>query len=145
MVRISVVGFQLSTLSPLLYILCVEVLACQIRRSRDITGFLLPGMNGKQFKVLQYADDTTSFVKDYYSLVSLFDLISIYEKGSGAKRNRSKTKAMWLEEWRTRTEEPLGLTWVCKMKVLGVFFSTVPLNHDNWQPRVNKLEKLLNM
>lgn len=125
--------------------MCVEVLACQIRRSRDITGFLLSCTNRKQFKVRQYADDNTSFVKDYYSLVSLFDFISIYEKGSGAKLNRSKTKAMWLGEWRTRTEKPLELTWVRKMKILGVFFSTVLVHHDNWEPRINKLEKSLNM
>ena len=136
---------QGDSLSPLLYILCVEVLACQIRRSGDIVGFLLPGSNGKHFKVRQYADDTTSFVKNLFSLVSLFDLISIYEKGSGAKLNRSKTEAMWLGAWQTRTDQPLGLTWVRKMKILGVFFGTTPVDQDNWQPRINKLEKSLNM
>lgn len=82
-------------LSPLLYILCVEVLACQIRNSPKIQGFLLPCANGKQFRVRQYADDTTCFVKDLFSLKHLFELISTYERGSGAKLNRSKTEAMW--------------------------------------------------
>lgn len=103
---------QGDSLSPLLYILCVEVLACSIRNCKTMRGFLLPCASGKQFKVRQYADDTTSFVKDYNSLVSLFTLISIYEKGSGAKLNRSKSEAMWLGAWRSRTDEPLGLTWV---------------------------------
>lgn len=132
---------QGDSLSPLLYVLCVEVLACQIRNSKRIRGFLLPGANGKQFKVRQYADDTTSFVKDFNSLVSLFDVISIYEKGSGARLNRSKTEAMWLGAWRTHSDEPLGLTWVCKMKILGVFFGVVSVENDNWQPKINKLEK----
>ena len=136
---------QGDSLSPLLYILCVEVLACQIRNSPCIRGFLLPGASGKQFKVRQYADDTTSFVKDFSSLVHLFDLISIYEKGSGAKLNKSKTEAMWLGAWRHRTDEPLGLTWVRKMKIVGVFFGTVPVEEDNWQPKINKLEKSLNL
>ena len=118
---------QGDSLSPLLYVLCVEVLACLIRNSKSVRGFLLPGAKGKHFKVRQYADDTTSFVKDYNSLASLFSLISIYEKGSGAKLNRSKTEAMWLGAWRDRTDEPLGLTWVRKMKILGVFFGTVPV------------------
>ena len=62
-------------------------------------------------------------MKDYRSLVNLFEQISVYEKGSGAKLNRSKTEAMWLGAWRNRTDEPLGLTWVRKMKILGVFLS----------------------
>lgn len=136
---------QGDSLSPLLYVVCVEVLACLIRNCQNIRGFLLPGAGGKQFKVRQYADDTTSFVKDYNSLKALFDLITLYEKGSGARLNRSKSEAMWLGAWRLRADEPLGLTWVRKMKVLGVFFGTVPVEADNWQSKISKLEQLLNL
>lgn len=136
---------QGDSLSPLLYILCVEALACQIRLCSGIRGFLLPGAKGRQFKVRQYADDTTSLVKDYNSLVRLFDIISIYEKGSGAKLNKSKTEAMWLGAWRDRPDAPLGLTWVRKMKILGVIFGTVPVEQDNWQPKINKLEKSIGL
>ena len=132
-------------LSPLLYVMCVEVLACQIRNSPNIQGFLLPGANGKQFRVRQYADDTTCFVKDLFSLAQLFELISTYEKGSGAKLNRSKTEAMWVGAWRDCADEPFGLTWVRKMKIVGVFFGTVPVVTDNWQPKLEKLEKSLNL
>ena len=92
-----------------------------------------------------YADDTMAILKDYPSLVWLFDLISIYERGSGAKLNRSKTEAMWLGAWKFRTNEPLGLTWVRKMKILGVVFGTESTELDNWQPKLNKLEKSLNL
>ena len=111
---------QGDALSPLLYVLCVEVLACKIRASENIRGFLLPGARGLQFKVAQYADDTTAIVKDYRSLVCLFEAISLYERGTGAKLNRSKTKAMWLGAWKNCRDEPLGLTWVRKVKILGV-------------------------
>ena len=40
-------------LSPMLYILCVEVLTCKIRPCSDIEGFLLPGAEHNQFKVGQ--------------------------------------------------------------------------------------------
>ena len=59
-------------LSPLLYVICVEVLACQVRNSPYIRGFLLPGAKGLQFKVRQYADDTTSFLKDFNRLNTYF-------------------------------------------------------------------------
>ena len=52
---------------------------------------------------------------------------------------------MWLEDWRSRSDEPLGLTWVKKMKVLGVFFGTVPVELDNRMPKINNLEKALNL
>lgn len=130
-------------LSPLLYVLCVEVLASQIRASPFITGFLLPG-SGTYFWVRQYADDT-KFVKNLLSLVQLFNVVTLYERGSGAKLNHSKTEAMWLGTWRSRLDEPLGLTWVKKMKVLGVWFGVVPVEQDNWASKVSKLKKAVNL
>jgi len=64
-------------LSPLLYILCAEVFATNIRAENKIQGFLLPGAQGQQFKIRQYADDSSCFVKDLFSLSVLFP----YSKG----------------------------------------------------------------
>ena len=77
----------------------------------------------------------------------IFDLdcVSVYENGSGAKLNRTKTEAMWLGAWRSRSDEPLGLTWVKKMRILGVIFGTISTEHLNWQPKLEKLEKSLNL
>ena len=132
---------QGDALSPMLYVLCVEVLACKIRATNDIEGFLLPGAGGLQFKVCQYADDTTAFVKNEKSLFALFEAISQFERGSGAKLNRSKTEALWLGAWKDRPDQPLGLSWVRKIKILGVFFGTLNVERDNWEPRVSKLDK----
>ena len=54
-------------------------------------------------------------------------------------------EAMWLGAWKSRDDEPLGLTWVRKIKVLGVCFGTVPVDELNWQPKITKLEKLINL
>lgn len=132
---------QGDALSPMLYVLCVEALACKIRDSPEIEGFLLPGARGLQFKVSQYADDTTAFVKDEKSLIALFETISIFEKGSGAKLNKAKTEALWLGAWTNRSDEPLGLSWVKKTKILGIFFGSVNVERDVWEPRLSKLDK----
>lgn len=52
---------------------------------------------------------------------------------------------MWLGAWKDCSDKPLGLTWVRKMKILGVTFGTVRVAQDNWQPKINKWEKSLNL
>lgn len=101
---------------------------------------------GTHFNIGQYADDSTFFVKDVSSLQKLFQLLRKYELGTGAKLNVNKTEAMWLGAWRTCTDTPLGLTWVNKMKILGVYFSNglSTVEQENWQPKLSKLEKNLN-
>ena len=79
------------------------------------------------------------------SLASLFELIDLFEKGAGAKLNRSKTEAMWLGTWKFCNDKPHGLTWVRMMKILGIVFGVVDTEQHNWQPKLNKLEKSLNL
>ena len=87
---------QGDSLSPMLYVLCVEVLACKIRNTPEIEGFLLLGAKGKHFKVSQYTDDTTGYLKNFVSLQHLFELIYLCEGRTGAKLNVSKSEAMRL-------------------------------------------------
>ena len=134
-------------LSPLLYVLVSEVLSTQIRKCKEIEGFRLPGAGGLQFKVSQYADDATNFVKNERSLCHLLRVVNRYEKGSGAKLNTSKSEAMWLGRWRANGASPFGLTWVSKVKILGVYFSNglLSVDSDNWTSRLDKLQSVLNL
>ena len=107
-------------MSPLLYVLCVEVLASLIRSSPGIEEFLLLEARGLQARVRLYADDTKAILRNLRFLTNLFDWVSVYENGFSAELNRGKTEAMWLRAWRSRSDEPLGLTWFKKIKILGV-------------------------
>ena len=86
----------------------------------------------------------TSLVKSVCSLEALFHVIRIYERASGAELNVSKTEAMWLGAWRSRTDQPFGLTWVPKIKILGVVFGQAA-ESDTWQPKLKKLGNHLNL
>ena len=134
-------------LSPLLYVLTSEVLANQIRKNPAIEGFLLPGTGGLQFKISQYADDATNFVKNERSLCHLLETVNKYERGSGAKLNTSKSEAIWLGRWRANGASPFGLQWVNKLKILGVHFSNglVNVDEDNWRCKLDKLKRTLGL
>ena len=47
-------------LSPYLFIICAEILACMIRQNTEIEGIYI---NGYKYLINQYADDTNIFIK----------------------------------------------------------------------------------
>ena len=132
-------------LSPLLYVLVAEVLACNIRSSGLISGLSLPGSSSSLPVVSAYADDTTLVVSSVPGILAVFDVYSLYERGSGAKLNFGKCEGLWLGGWNGRTDSPVNITWSSvKVKVLGVFLGPGNLEEDNWRPRITAVENALN-
>ena len=80
-------------LSPHLYIFVTETLANLTRQNPGIDGLFLPGSND-QVKISQYADDRILLLHGEFSVCKAFEMIAIYEKGSGSKLNMHKTKGM---------------------------------------------------
>ena len=109
-------------LSPLLYILVAEVLACSIRANPHITGLFLPGFSSPLPCISQYADDTSLIVVSNCAIDEVFNVYSLYERGSGATLNLAKCEGLWLGSWNGRTDAPVAISWTSvKIKVLGVF------------------------
>ena len=75
-------------LSGILFVLCAEILANAIRNDKSIQGI---NIHNKEFKLSQYADDTTAFVSDLKSATNLFQLLSNFQECSGLEINKSKT------------------------------------------------------
>ena len=96
---------------------------------------------------MQYADNATNFVKNERSLCHLLETVNRYERGSGAKLNTAKSKAMWLGRWRANGASPFGFKWVNKLKILGVYFSNglVNVDEDNWRCKLDKLKRTLGL
>ena len=80
-------------LSPLLYIPVAETLPNLICQNPSIHSLFLPGSDN-QVKISQYADDATLSLLREYSICKAFEMIEIYEKGSGLKLNMNKSKGM---------------------------------------------------
>ena len=126
-------------LSPLLYVLCMEVFAVNLRRDPHIEGFLVPSASGRRFQISQYADDCTCLGKTLFSLDKLFNFIYRHELATGAKLGLA------LGAWKSCSLTPHGLKWVNKMKISGVCFGNMCVDPENWLPRLSKLENNLNL
>ena len=129
-------------LSPLLYILVAETIACAIRQDPNIDGLLLP--NGSRAKLFQYADDTSIFVMSDRSLLALFSLFERYECASGAKLNVNKSHGLLLGSWKDRRDMPVALSWSSEfINVLGcrIGNDVVP----DWDSLIAKFESQLSL
>ena len=93
-------------LSPLLYVLVSEVLAVNIRANPRVIGLSLPNSPDLLSPISQYADDTSLVVCSDDSIRACFETYALFEKGSGAKLNQSKSKGLWLGSWSGR-QDPL--------------------------------------
>ena len=115
-----------------------------LKKETDIKGIKV---DQKEIEILQYADDTTVFVKDCDSVLRLLELLEEFRELSGLEINMGKTEAMWLGTWKNRTETPFGLKWLQEpVLALGVRFSydLERANVLNFKEKTTELEKTLN-
>ena len=80
-------------LSPSLFIIVLKLLALSIRNNDQIKGI---AVDGSEIKLVIFADDMTSFVRDKLSHSTLFDTIDLFSTYSGLKVNRDKTEILLL-------------------------------------------------
>ena len=117
----------------------IELLSRSIKNDPTIRGIRV---NKHELKISQYADDTTVFVRDLDSVTSLLRVLNDFKEYSGLEINTAKTEAMWLGEWKDRTDEPFGFKWPKEpINALGIFFSY----NQECANRLNFGEKILNL
>ena len=80
-------------------------------------------MGGSEIKLVTFADDMTSFVRDKFSHRTLFDTIDLFSTYSGLKVNHDKTEILLLGNMEVNSSE-LGVNEIGKaIKILGVHFT----------------------
>ena len=134
-------------ISPYLFILCAEILACRIREDREIKGIEI---DDTVFKVSQFADDTAFLLNDdQRSFENLFRQLDSYADISGLKLNHGKTSNIWLGSKRNSLIKwlpHLNMTWnPPKFKILGIWFTNNLENMDslNYDEKFYEVQKLL--
>ena len=134
-------------LSPLLFVLAVELLGLKIRQDQLCRG-LIKLQDGQEAKISQFADDTTLIVEDTASLKAAMNAINFFGSISGLQLNEKKTKALWIGASRNNTAEPLKFQCPKEpIKFLGTFLShsEAQNNNNNFFIKIRKMETKLNI
>ena len=123
-------------LSPLLYVVFVEVLAIAIRNNSLIQGIKIPGLR-QESKITLYADDATLTLVNDFSVIKSFDVIDRFTKASGGKLNMTKTEGLYAGMQAGRTTGPVPIKW--KLDSLDVLGMKIGNNMtQNWDKCVDK-------
>ena len=139
--------WQGDPLSPYLFILCAEFLSSVIRQIKKIKGIYI---NDTEFKVSQFADDTSIFLNGSYDSLSntLYEL-EIFTKISGLKINFDKTQVIWIGPKKYSTEAiktKWKLSWGNNsFKILGINFNVKldRMEKENYNAKIQRLENII--
>ena len=130
-------------LSPYIFILAVEILACAIKQNNTISGITI---GDKMFKLTQYADDLTLTVRDLESVNNALALLDKFGNCSGLKINTTKTEGMLLGSLREmiHIKHNVKFSNTC-IKLLGIFISnnSQEIIMENFQSKIDSLIRQL--
>ena len=131
-------------LSGVLFVIAVEILTNSIRNDKLITG---TNFKGREYKLSQYADDTSCLVRDEKSVEKLFEKLEAFRECCGLELNRLKTEALWLGKTRPQSTNLSNINWPKKCVCLGVSFlyDSEASTKDNFEKKFVALEKCLNV
>lgn len=112
-------------ISSYLFLLAAEILSLMIIQNEDIKGLKI---NGIEFKLTQFADDTTLILDGSQpSLQAALNILEIYGNYSGLNMNKEKTKVIWIGKKRLSKDKlkvSVKLDWGNEeFTLLGLDFS----------------------
>ena len=104
-------------ISALLFILCVETLAINIRKNMNIKGIKV---GSTEIKISQYADDTCLYLKDTPSIEKTLKVFECFYRYAGLRLNQAKTEILKLGN-HNLSGKVCGLNLINKpIRVLGI-------------------------
>lgn len=130
-------------ISPYLFVLAVERLACSIRANKHIRGIDLLSSNTK---IQQFADDSTLFVADEASLLTALESVDEFRQYSGLELNLVKTKGLNVGDILLESQISASIDWKESIEILGITLSkepTVEKDFDlNFAPCLKKMHNV---
>ena len=131
------------SLSPYLFILCVEILRNAIRNCDQIKGICVLD---SECKISRYADDTTLILDgSEKSMQKSFSLLDSFASISGLRINYEKTEALWIGAMRfQKIAAYQNISWPShKVKALRYWLCTIKeesitLNYEEKKETISK-------
>ena len=134
-------------MSPLIYILQAEPLACAIRNNNNIIGFPLPNPDNGENSVVKlsaYVDDSQFFNSTENSIKESFKIFDKFEKASGAKIHKTKTTAIYIGPWKTKEPEFKEISWTdTYVKTLGINHGYHIPEQEVWMEKIKKMKNCI--
>ena len=134
-------------ISPLIFILRLEILFITLRSDENIKGFKI---ENSEFKLTAYADDASYFVRDKKSAEALLGKIGDFSKLSGLEVNLTKSECLIMSfevNLNQYSESFLGIPIVDNVKILGHFYgkSELVCNYQKFNSKLEKIKKVFNI
>ena len=132
------------SVSALLFVISVEILATKIRQCSSLNGLNF-GIDEKPVKIAQYADDAVLFLNNKEELCSALNVIEEFGQLAGTKLNIGKCEGLWLgkDKHLQKNCKLFGMKWPKAMRCLGIF-----IGHDkerneklNWFDKIEKMRQ----
>ncbi|MCP3931562.1 MAG: hypothetical protein GY705_20955 [Bacteroidetes bacterium] len=137
--------------SPLLFILVVELLATKIRNDDTIEKVFLDVGSVKCLnpKLVQLADDMSLILKNWQSLKKALQIIDTFTTFSGLKLNKNKCNSMLIGGLTSSKNIEYGIPILKEhenLKILGIYFNCKrEASHieQNWVGKFNTMQKII--
>ena len=110
-------------LSAILFILCTKILARAIISNKNIEGITIPNKSSglhKTYKLSQYADDMSIFLKNGEQILQALDTVIEFGKVSDLTLNLDKTEGLWIGSLFGSNIEIDGIKWPRIMRYPGI-------------------------
>jgi hypothetical protein len=132
-------------ISANIFVVIAEFMASAIKANPRISGILI---NGTEFKISQYADDTCMYLSDEESLREAMSVLDLFRTCSGLKINRDKSEAIWIGASSNFRHRPCGLKWTRdSVKSLGIYINNdyQTMVNQNFNEKLDKVESIFNL
>ena len=134
-------------LSALIFIICTEFMALQIKENDKIKGIEIQTFeNTTNVKITQYADDTCMYLHDLAQIDPCIETIKLFSSVSGLKLNLGKTEGLCIGSLINENTHHIEIRWPTNpIRYLGLYITNDMIQCDtlNWTSKLEKMQKLL--
>jgi hypothetical protein len=137
-------------ISPLIFVLAVDLLQCIVNRafSQGLLDLPIPSYDNAGFPIIQYADDTIILLKaSQKELLCLKALLETYAQSTGLRVNFAKTGMVPINLSSEKAEIMAGV-FGCKIQTMPFTYLGLPMGStkprvDDFAPLMNRAERQL--